>query len=749
MLVERLSHSGCPSAFALTLLDDPTHRFGLFANGDGVLAALPRAGLNEALVRAWARRFGVAMLDDVPRDAQLATAIRSLATVVYAPDAEVAGLARTYADAVGARLSPIADADSLARAIATEPNASSATVILLNENLDQPIVDALARGNAERVRSGRLPLSTGIITAFDPPKLAWLLAKTLVCLDLPVPPEAAIGRFDGSRGTVTIRNLADSAPAIELREPWIDPRTVAQSVVAHGAAFDLALGEVVLCSHLEPALPAARTAIAPSCFHDGICFRLGREDGPTVRRRAHEATPLFWGIDSCGTIPFRENAFGRGSSYALALLAGSAVAVIGSYLALTTSGLAARAFEALLEAGWSTGEIAAALGCVDHNAAEFNPYLCLGSPDLRVAALATQTGDAERGIVSVRSDGKDTVAVELAAERTELHDVIEDDGDDAWRRALARRVDAPGRAALVVAFDGSRRFAGKLRLAEAGAARKSLTRRCAELDRHLGMLAGYGFAAAHSTRISAVRASISKAAASASAEYAVRAIPTAAQHLLSVGEELLALEESVAESFVQTVLERDVSFDRESENGFVAGQLRRASARCHICHGPLYIALDRWAADESYLRLKATCPNCFGVAMRPESSPLASVVVAGVATGDEFRVRVTPRSAVDRPLGGFVAAAPRRGRIDDGAGVVRVAVPARGEAQVEFEFAASHGGVVTYRVLVLCEAVAELYTAIDAGLHRSDSASAKVVTVVGAELAGPGQVQPRGLNQTG
>jgi hypothetical protein len=705
--------------FSIALVDGPADELGLLLDGDHVLATVPRTGLNEAVVRDWAGRFGVAMRADVPPDVRPAGAIGSLATAVLAPDPPVEGLAGAYASAVGAPLVPVADPDALAAAIATEPSASSATVVLRSERLDHHLIDALARGNAERVQSGRPPLAIGMVAAFDPPKLAWLLAKTLVCLGLTASRDAAIGRFDGISNTVTTRSLGGGAAATARSEPWIDRRTVAQSVVAHGAAFDLGLGDVVLCSHLDPPLPAERTAVAPSCFHDGICFRLARGDGPTTRRPAHEATPLFWGIDSCGTIPLRDNSFGQGSSYAFALLAGSAVAVIGSYLALTTTGLAARAFEALLEAGWSTGEIAVALGGVDHNAADFNPYVCLGSPDLRLAPAGTTPGRLEHEVVPVRADGSDTVAIELAAGRPEIRDVVDDDGDDAWRSAFARRVDAPGRSALVVAFDGPRRFAGELRLADAGRARGALVQRCDELGRHLGMLACHEFAGAHAARISALRASVAEAAATARAEYAVRAIPAAAQRLRSVGHELPALQESVAESFVQTVLERDVSFDRESENGFVAGELRRARESCHVCDGPLYVALDRWAADERQLRLKATCPNCFGVAMRPETSPLASVEVDGEAAGGAFRLRVRPRSAVDRPLSALVAAAPRRGGADGRAGVVAVAVPASGEVEAELEFGVTGGGVVTYRILVLCEAAAELYTAFDRSSARA------------------------------
>lgn len=733
---------------AISLVDDPVNRLELFADADGVVAALPRIGLNIALVEAWARRFGVAVLENVPARARPASAIALLQTVVFAPDVQVGALASCYADAVGARLVPIADGDSLAEAIAAEPNAKSATLVLLNGALDEHLVDAVARGNAERIRLERTPLTTGLIAAFDPPKLAWLLAKTLICLNLPVPPDAAIGRFDGSRGTASLRLLARAAPATNVREPWVDPRTLVQSVVAHGAAFDLALGDVVLCSHLEPPLPAGRQAIAPSCFHDGVCFRLAREDGPTVRRRAHQTTPLLWGIDSCGTIPFSDNAFGEGSSYALALLAGSAVAVIGSYLTLTSSGLAARAFEALLQGGWSTGEIAAALGCVDPDAAEFNPYICLGSPDLRIAAQPPQTESTEPGVFRFCADGRDTIALELPPEAATLRDIIADDGHEAWQRAFARRVDAPGRSALVVAFDRQRRFEGALRLADTGNARSTLAARCDELDWHLGVLVGYGFAAAHSSHAESVRDMVRETAEILRARCAVRAIPAGAHRLRCAGEAIQELEKSIAESFLETVVQRDVSFDRESENGFVAGPLRRAHTRCHICGGVLYVAVDRWAADERYHRLKATCPNCFCVAMRPESSPLATVDV-DCAAARAFHVRVRPRSAVDHPLNALVAAAPRRGQIDDGAGAVSVRIPAHGQAQVEFEFAAPASGVVTYRILLLCEGAAELYTAIDSGERRSASASASAATVVGTAAADPGQARRCGLNQTG
>lgn len=738
-----------PRLRAIALVDDPAERLRLFACADGTVAAVPRAGLNAAVVTAWVRRFGLALVDEVPPDASPASPLASLATVVLVADARVDPLARAYAEAVGAPAITATESDAIAAAVAAAPRARSATLVLLNDALDEPLVEAVERGNAERVRGGRAPLTVGMVTAFDLPKLAWLLAKTLVLLGSPVPSEASIGRFDGVRGAATLRPLGGAEPLGPAREPWADPGTLAQSVVAHGAAFDLSLGDVVLCGHLDPPPPAARTAVAPSCFHDGVCFRLGREGGPTVRRRAHEATPLVWGIDSCGVIPFRDNAFGDGSSYALALLAGAAVAVIGPYLTMTTSGSAGRVFEALLETGWSTGEIAAALGCVDDNTIGFAPYLVLGSPDLRLATPPIQTADPPQdGEFQILPEGRDTVAVNLPPESRELREVVADDGGEAWNEALARRVEAPGRAALVVAFDGPKRFAGSLRLGDARKARGALAKRCDELDRRLGVLAGYGFAASEASLAEAVRALVRDTALTLRAPYLVRATAVGALRWVGAREALSKLEESIARRFVAAVVEHDVSFDRESENGFVPGPLRRTDDRCHVCGGTLYVAVDRWAADEGFRRLKATCPNCFGVAMRLATSSLASVGIAGAREGTAFRVRVTLRSGVDGPLRAIVAAAPRRGPREDAAGPLFVDVPERREASVGLRFPSSSRGVVTYRILVLCEGAAELYTAVDPGAPSSSATSAKPATVVGS-AAGPGQGRPDGLSQTG
>jgi len=68
------------------------------------------------------------------------------------------------------------------------------------------------------------------------------------------------------------------------------------------------------------------------------------------------------------------------------------------------------------------------------------------------------------------------------------------------------------------------------------------------------------------------------------------------------------------------------------------------------------------------------------------------------------------------------------------------------EVPVEFRFPPASGGVVTYRVLVLCDGAAELYTVFDRG-DTSTSTSSRSVTVAGS-APGPGQGRPRGLNQT-
>jgi hypothetical protein len=80
-----------------------------------------------------------------------------------------------------------------------------------------------------------------------------------------------------------------------------------------------------------------------------------------------------------------------------------------------------------------------------------------------------------------------------------------------------------------------------------------------------------------------------------------------------------------------------------------------------------------------------------------------------------FRLRITPRSRVDQPVRALIAVAPRRGPAAHARGPAPVTVPAAGESPVDFEFPAAPAGVVTYRVLVVCEGAIELYTAIDPG----------------------------------
>ena len=276
---------------AIALADDPAERLRLFAGADGIVAAVPRAGLNVAVVTAWARRFGLALLDEVPSDAGPAPPLASLATVVLIADGRVRLLAGAYAEAVGAPAVAAPDPDAVATAVAAAPSARSATLVLLNDAFDEALLDALERGNAERVRSGRASLTVGIITAFDLPKLAWLLAKTLVLLNPRVPADASIGRFDGVRGAATLRPLGGGQASSSAREPWTDPRTLAQSVVAHGVAFDLSLGDVVLCgtstrrcpSRGQQSLQAAFTTASASDSAETEGRRCGA--ARTTRRR--------------------------------------------------------------------------------------------------------------------------------------------------------------------------------------------------------------------------------------------------------------------------------------------------------------------------------------------------------------------------------------------------------------------------------------------------------------------------------
>ena len=117
--------------------------------------------------------------------------------------------------------------------------------------------------------------------------------------------------------------------------------------------------------------------------------------------------------------------------------------------------------------------------------------------------------------------------------------------------------------------------------------------------------------------------------------------------------------------------------------------------------------------DREYVRHKATCPNCFGVVLRLPTSPLASVGISASTVDGTFHLRVAPRSRADQPVRALVAVAPRRGPATHARGPTPVTVPAAGESQVDFELPAAVAGVVTYRVLVVCDGAVELYTAID------------------------------------
>ena len=148
--------------------------------------------------------------------------------------------------------------------------------------------------------------------------------------------------------------------------------------------FRCRVADVALGGHMEPPLSPLLLAHAPICFHDGVCFRLNRSaEAPTRILPAIRATDLIWFLNTCGAIPFADSAFGKATGYVFGLLAGSATAIIGSYLAQPTTFWLNRVFEALLTTGATMGQIVTAL-CKVAGPTDFDPYLLLGNPEMRL-----------------------------------------------------------------------------------------------------------------------------------------------------------------------------------------------------------------------------------------------------------------------------------------------------------------------------------------------------------------------------
>lgn len=719
----RRSNGGNASADdqALTIYLDEDEGHPLFSlTFEDFLASMSLrvAGVDRAVVDQWLERHGI--VPGVVVGAEFSR-LRSSKTRILCCDERVLSLATRYGDAVSAPVSAVEGPEALTHAVSTIGDWSSLTLFMLNDRITEALVYRIASAN--RRREGG-PLPYGFMTGFTPSHLAWLVAKTLIKLMLPSERQLGFADFDGETREVVSYALDPASGAterLELVEPWQDRRTCVLSVRTHGVSFDMSLGETVLCGHMDPRLPAARLVTAPVCFHDGTCFRLNRTaDAPTRLLKAVHATPLFWGINSCGAVPLAGSAFGDATGYVFGLLAGAAVGVVAPYLTQPTTPLSNLAFGALLATGATMGEVAQALSQIEDPDADYDVFLLMGSPDARLSAARRVSPSLEKDSGSLRYDlegqGRAAWRLDLPSEpdRRVPRRVVADDGKPAWSQALALPLGRERERSLLIITSQPDEFPGWVRIGQPRLSSAELQERLRELSRRIAVLARYPFVSSASKTAEECQSLLQQVLQYLNAEHLLRHWVYGASFLALLMQRLDSLEREAASGFVERVVTTDFSFDRESYNGFNPGLLRRSARSCSGCGEALYEALDQWTEDATFLRRKDVCANCFGVAMRLLTSPISTETPT--ASFDPTTRIVTGTMRIenpgDEPVSVWAAAAPRHGPRDAVIEPSCFAIPPRSRVAHTFTFVLrpDRRGVMSFRFFVSCQGAAEFHS---------------------------------------
>lgn len=682
------------------------------------VARLAARTLNLPTVRRWLRHAGVPCRAEERTGRPTVSPLLELGTVVLCCDPRLHALAALFARAIAAPLHEADSADAAAAAVEAGDDARSVTIFLLNDRLTEELCFAIAQANRRRGRARRPPRTYGFMTAFTPEQAAWLVVKTLLLLCSGTRKRALVlARFDAEDGQIRAYRRAPATGAMQARSiavPWSAPEVDFLGIHAHGVSFDAQLGRVALCGHLDPPLDSSRLAQAPACFHDGSCFRIVRRQGAESRLPAVEASPRVWFLNSCAAVPFAGNAFGDGTSYAMGLLAGAAAGVIGPYLTLPTSSWLNSVCEGLLATGATLGEVAAGLCQAQDAEAEFDPFVLLGSPDLRLAAAEAASGEPESSTFRYRLRGAGRLALRLRLPPgSDPLAVVDDDGGEAWDGAGCQLIERGPERDLLVMLRQPSDLDGWLRLGPPGRPVSELRSEIEEVARRLAVLANYSFAAQEGPTIDACKDAAERFLACLAAPQLLRGHLFAALLLSRLYLLLDQLQPAVAQGFLDRVIASDFSFDRESHNGFEAGALRRSERSCPGCGGVLYTALDRWLGDRNYRRRKDVCANCIGVSMALESSPLAVdaprvVAAEGGAVGLRIGLR-NPSRALARA---WIAAAPRHGPAAAAVGPLRLDLPAGGceERLFSFPLDVQRPGVLSFRFAVFCQGAVEFHS---------------------------------------
>lgn len=675
---------------------------GLFLRADG---------LNRPLVEAWLSRHGCSDLSAAGPVGSGGTAKAALvSTLVLGVDPRVGELAVLYAELVGAPFREAADPQDVTRTVRDLAEGQSLTLVLLGDCLDEALCEAISAANQARRSEGRAPARYGFLSALTPEQLAWLIVKTVILLARMPLSSATFADWDlaDERGSLRTREAFSGRMTLgSVKAPWSDERVDAISVRAHGASFDLSLGDTVLCCHQDPPLPTPLVRRGPSCFHDGACFRMATGSSPpTTRIPAQQAMPLVWCLDSCATFALRGCAFGP-VTYAAGLVAGAAVGVIGPFLDIVTSGDLARVYNGILATGGTLGEAAAA-ACAYEQVSGFDRFLLVGSPDLRLLppAITEPLAEMDGDHCRLRGRGQQIWRIRSTRSADAPLGVLADDGSDLWATARCDEVPDEAGSSLLVTLDSPSDLDGWLRVGPAMGSLQTLGRRAERIAAGLAMLRLYPFVdaedeeLAHCEEWAAILSGIGKDRSR------VRLRADAAIALARLHLALDALHGKIARQFMVG----DVSLDRLPAIGFNLEPTERSADFCPSCEATLFVTRGRWSADSTLVRRWVQCPNCAGIALELEDSPLVvRALTADVADEKlELAARLWNRSgeAIQVTLAGQARAGPPESRW----GPERVTLDAGEERTVRFGAAGLEApGVISYRLLALCDGDAQLH----------------------------------------
>jgi hypothetical protein len=679
--------------------------------------SLATDGLNRVLLDRWLIRHGVDAVSpghDTGRPATIATAL-PLPTIVVVADPRVEDLARLHATLAGAPLRTADRPDSLGETVRGLPAGRSLTAVLLSDRLDEALCQSINAANQARRAAGLAPVRYGFLAALNRPHLAWLLVKTWVLLLSPPARTVTFSDWDfsGQQGMARTRDAASGRTSLySLEAPWVDERVNVLSVRAHGASFDLSLGETVLCSHFSPPVPGNRITRGPSCFHDGVCFRMapGRK-GPTIRILAQDATPLVWCLDSCATLPFTGNAFGN-MAFAFSLIAGAAVGVMGPFLDIVTSGGLTRLYEAVIATGGSLSEAAAA-ACGFEPARGFDRFLLIGSPDLRLlpSSRVEPAQEGGRGRYLLWGHGQQIWRLAARAHGGSAPAIVGDDGDDIWASAHADRVEDEGGPSLLVTLPAPADMDGWLLVGAGGDSFQVLEREAARMADSLAMLQLYPFVDPDDELLARCRGWTEILRRAAGESSRVRARAETALALAKLRLSLEDLHQSLAERFLAEVAERDVSLDRIPGAGFDLEPTARAATACPGCGSALYVTRGRWSANHAYVRRWVQCANCAGIALAREDGRLVVRALTARLINGQLEIMVRLRNRSGRAIQATLAGQARRGPPESGWGPSVVKLEPRASRTLRFSVSglSASPGVISYRLLALCDGDAQLY----------------------------------------